>query len=234
VLEGHLDNVGAVVFSPDSQLVASASRDKTVRVWETATGGCCSVLEGHSDVVRAVVFSPDGQLVASASYDSTVRVWETTTGACRGVLEGHSAGVRAVVFSPDSQLVTSASLDSTVRVWETTTGVCRSVLEGHSGYASAVGFSPDGRTLHTDTGDISLPLDLITIPPIRQTQKLSCASVENEWVSRQARRFLWLPPEYRYCTTAVYRYMVCLGCSSGRVTILSLQQDQAVLIRDST
>ena len=90
VLEGHTDSVRAVVFSADGQLLASASSDTTVRVWETATGACRSVLEGHTDWVSAVVFSADGQLLASASRDSTVRVWETATGACRSVLDGHT------------------------------------------------------------------------------------------------------------------------------------------------
>ncbi|XP_014550460.1 hypothetical protein COCVIDRAFT_59039, partial [Bipolaris victoriae FI3] len=103
VLEGHSREVNAVVFSPDGQLVASASYDSTVRMWETATGTCRSVLEGHSNYVRAVVFSPDGQLVASASDDSTVRVWETATGHCRSVLEDHSGQVVAVVLSSDGR-----------------------------------------------------------------------------------------------------------------------------------
>ena len=81
VLEGHSGGISAVVFSPDGQLVASASGDSTVRVWETATGQCHSVLKGHSEYVRAVVFSPDGQLVASTSDDRNVRMWETAT--CR-------------------------------------------------------------------------------------------------------------------------------------------------------
>ncbi|KAJ6212914.1 platelet-activating factor acetylhydrolase IB subunit alpha [Bipolaris maydis] len=103
VLEGHSNLVRVVVFSPDGQLVALASDDSTVRVWETATGQCRSVLEGHSYVVSAVVFSPDGQL-------------EIAMGHYRSVLDGHSHMVSAVVFSPDGQLVASASADSTVRV----------------------------------------------------------------------------------------------------------------------
>jgi WD40 repeat protein len=109
VLEGHIGGVTAVVFSRDGQLIASASRDKTVRVWETATGTCRHELTGHTGYVTAVVFSRDGQLIASASGgDKTVRVWETATGTCRHELTGHTGYVTAVVlrdgqlaFSPD-------------------------------------------------------------------------------------------------------------------------------------
>ena len=76
VLEGHSDWVRAVVFSPDGQLLASGSLDRTVRLWDTATGASRGTLEGHSGCVNAVVFSPDGQLLASGSYDHTVRLWD--------------------------------------------------------------------------------------------------------------------------------------------------------------
>ncbi|KAF2631394.1 hypothetical protein BU25DRAFT_407050 [Macroventuria anomochaeta] len=101
VLEGHSLSVKAVVFSPDGQLVASASRNRTVRVWETATGTCRSELKGHSSLFTAVAFSPDGQLVASASRDRTVRVWETATGTCRSELDNPFMYIDKLTFSPD-------------------------------------------------------------------------------------------------------------------------------------
>ena len=97
-LEGHTGYVRAVSFSHDGQLLASASDDETVRLWNPATGEGLRRLVGHTDWVRAVAFSHDGQLLASASSDKTVRLWNPATGEELQRLD-IDVGIRRLSFS---------------------------------------------------------------------------------------------------------------------------------------
>ena len=81
-LEGHSNWVNSVAFSHDSKHLASASYDKTVKLWDTATGSCLQTLEGHSSWVNSVAFSHDSKHLASAWDDKTVKLWDTATGSC--------------------------------------------------------------------------------------------------------------------------------------------------------
>jgi len=117
-LEGHSGGVTVVVFSPDSQLLASASVDRTVRLWDLSTGASCGTLKSHSHWVSALAFSPDGQVLVSASYDHTVKLWDPSTASLlpldwarwlrwrSGAYSPHqskAAGIRPVACSPHAE-----------------------------------------------------------------------------------------------------------------------------------
>jgi WD40 repeat protein len=116
-LSGHSAAVTALSFSPDAQMLASASADHTVRLWDTATGTLRMLLSGHSAAVTALSFSPDGQMLASASADHTVRLWDTATGTLYAVSQEHSYPVVYVTFVPDGSRLISVDTQRMVRSW---------------------------------------------------------------------------------------------------------------------
>jgi RNA polymerase sigma factor (sigma-70 family) len=178
----------AVTFGPGDRTVLSAGSDRTIHVWDAATGKEVSRLTGHQGRVNALALSPDGKQIASASDDRTVRLWDPATGKEVRRLEGHAGPVVRVAFAPDGTSLASAGADRSVRLWDTGSGRQVGRLTAPGPLVRSLAFSPDGKTLgcgaSTSTDNSTQPRivlwDLASGKELRTLDGYSCHAFTRE------------------------------------------------------
>jgi len=116
-MTGHQQLINQVAFSPNGLLVASASFDKSIKIWNGLTGKYIGTLRGHVGSVYQIAWSADSRLLMSGSKDSTVKIWDVKKMKLMFDLPGHSDEVYAVDWSPDGEKAVSGSKDHVLRFW---------------------------------------------------------------------------------------------------------------------
>lgn len=164
----HTDRVNSLVFSPDGEILASASFDSTVKLQRVRESRLLTSLNAHLNRVEDVQFSPDGQLLLTAG-DDTIKLWRVQTRQLVRTLSGHQAAVLRVGFSPDGQFIASASGvpsnwlenfrgDRTIRIWQGQTGRQVMQLDAHKNLILGLAFSPDGQFLASGSWDKTIKI----------------------------------------------------------------------------
>jgi WD40 repeat protein len=152
ILEGHTAMVSHLAFSPDSKLLATASFDRTVRLWDLASRKTLRVLE-QNNLVKAIAFSPDGYFLASASNnmanDWSINIWDLASGKEVNTQNpiGSMGYVYSIAFSPNGKMLASAASKGMVRLWDAATGWSLRILLYDSVRARDIAFSADGKLL---------------------------------------------------------------------------------------
>jgi len=183
-LPGHDHSVSAVRFVPSGaagspssgNLLVSASRDKTLRIWDVSTGYCVKTIRGHADWVRDVSPSFDGRFLLSAGNDQTARIWDASSGEPKATLLGHEHVVECCVFAPpasygnlstmaglkkpppassSAEFVATGSRDKSIRIWDAR-GTLIKTLVGHDNWVRGLVFHPGGKYLLSVSDDKTL------------------------------------------------------------------------------
>lgn len=200
----HVKSVNAVCWSPNDRLLATASQDKTARLyrWRPSDSERVAVLvavmRGHTRAVWHVVFSPVDQLVATGSADGTVRLWSVAEpGACVRVLEGSGGSVLRCVFVGGGRQVLGSTADGALHVWTAATGECRRSYDQHAGARVwALAVSSDQRCVVSGDVDAAL-LEWTTVTDSEHQERTvaaeAVATVHKQKLNNLIQQQRWLP-----------------------------------------
>lgn len=156
-LLGHRQPITSVAFHPTFSLVASASEDCTIKIWDWETGDLEQTLKGHTKPIQSLTFDHAGQYLVSCSSDLSTKIWDGNDGWKNiRTLHGHDHSVSCVLFMPGDQHIATASRDKSIKFWETSTGFCSRTLLGHDDWVRAIVASSDGRWLASGSSDQSV------------------------------------------------------------------------------
>lgn len=161
-LFGHEGPITKVLFPPDGSILATASDDLSIRLWNWRDGKLLFELVGNDNPIKGLFFSPDGAKLVSWTAKATVTVWNTTNGQKLSQIKFDAMNTRAFAIAPDGAILASGSTDGTISLWNIQDGMLLRTLKGHTNSVDQLAFSSDGKLLASGSLDYTIRIWLVT------------------------------------------------------------------------
>ncbi|MFM6399910.1 MAG: WD40 repeat domain-containing protein, partial [Planktothrix sp.] len=161
------------------QLLASASDDLTIKIWNIHTRPEVNPLVAHHDEIWSIGFSPDGNLLASGSRDRTINIWDVATGKIKNSLQGEHF-IRSVSFNPKDENVLAFATFTKIALWNLVTDETTYIkTENHSHLTTSISFSPNGNLIAESNWDKNIYIWDVATKTIITTLTGHTAEVNN-------------------------------------------------------
>lgn len=162
-------NVSNIIFSTDNALMATASGDKTIKIWEIPSGKLSQTLSGHTEGVLALRFMNNDKLIVSIGEDKAVNLWNVDSAKIVYSKKDHMKAIRALDVSNDDKWIATGGADKEILLRDATTGNVVKKLFAHENWIRALAFSPDSKVLASGSDDKKIILwDVETGKQIRE------------------------------------------------------------------
>lgn len=155
-INAHDAAITGISASDDGRLLATASGDKSVKLWDASTGKSTHTLAGGTGEIYAAQFSPDSRLLAAGWTGGQAKVIDRETGADAAVLDGHPGGVYSLAFHPSGNLLATGGADRMIRIWSVPDGKLLRTLSGHTELVYGLDYSPDGLRIVSCSNDMTV------------------------------------------------------------------------------
>ncbi|MEQ6119399.1 caspase family protein [Reichenbachiella sp. MALMAid0571] len=156
VRQGHKSAINMVAYSPTGKHIYSASEDKSIKMWDVATGIDVNTFNAHEAGVNCIYLSKDGKTLLSGDKNGKMILWNALTGEILLTIDGHEGGVNTAKLSADGQMIVSGGEDELLKLW-TAKGDTIKTIRGFSAPIKNLAISPDGDRIVTGGGKNNSP-----------------------------------------------------------------------------
>ena len=220
--------ITSISFSPDGELLASAGEDKTIHLWDIATGKEIKTFTGHAGRISSVSFSPDGQMLVSASWDTTIKFWDVATGEEIKTFAGHKTEINSVSFSANGNLLASGSLDGAIKLWDASAQKEVIPFDNHL-VGEGISISPDRKLLaSTQKAAYVNQEDLIKLWDVATHKEIAILAGHRHWIKSVS-----FSPDGQWLASAAWDYTIKLWNIRACIETTPCQASETLVLPSS-